>query len=97
MLGGIGNVIESCSAVTVDAEGGPSGVALRLDVLSCANIAARSTGHVFAGVDAMLRVSGGRYEVTRTGSLDEREFVRRRPDGMEPNYKRFRIFAMFCS
>jgi hypothetical protein len=60
-------------------------------------MAARSRGHELLGVDAVLWVSEGRYEVTRTGSLDEREFVRRRPDGMEPNYKRFRIFAMFCS
>ena len=97
MLGGTGNVSESRSAVIVGRDSGFWGMSPRLEVLICAKMAARSSGRERGGVAARLWVAEGRYEVTRTGSLEEREFVRRRPDGMEPNYKRFRIFAIFCS
>ena len=85
------------SAVKVEAAGGEAGDSFLEDDLSCAMIAARSWETALAGDGLVDWLCVGRYEVMRRGILDDREVVRWRPADMEPDQRRFKILAMFCS
>ena len=82
MLGGTGNVSEIRSAVTIEAGRGSCRAMRRWDVLSWATTTARSEGDGFELAETGSRETGERYELTRTEMADEREVVRRRPNGM---------------